>query len=1172
MKSEQIIPTANAAIFASAGRYLNDVETAIVLGASAGQTYEQIAQSSGYAVSYIKRDVGPKLWKLLSIALTEKVSKKNFQQALERYQSNHDNSFLASANHRTDWGQAPDISLFVGRFNELKTLQQWILHARCKIVALLGIAGIGKTALGVKLARSTQAEFEFVIWRSLRNAPFLETLLAEIVPILSEREETRSQLNNLLNYLRLKKCLLILDNFEAILHPQQIGQFRSGYENYRDLLRLAGEISHQSCIILTSREKPLEIAKQEGKELLVRSLALSGLKTEAEALLTAKGLSGSMQQKKTLIEFYGGNPLALKIVATSIQDLFDGNIATFLKQGKVMFKGVRQLLNEQFTRLSELEKSIMYWLAITREWTELDELREDLVPSVLQQFLLEALESLSWRNLIEKQAGKYTQQSVVMEYVCECLIEKIVLELTNCQPNVFNQYALVKTTVKEYVRDSQVRVLLEPIALEWQKHCRVKTVLKEQVDRVLKNLHQIDNNLSNYGAGNLINICIHLELNLNGLDFSNLSIWHACLQQVELHEINFSGSDLSKSLFKETFGNILSLTFSPDGQILASGDSNGNICLRQMPSGQIIKTYKAHQTWVRGIAFSPDGMKLASGSHDCTVKLWNLSTAQCYYTFKHDDIAGRVAWSPDGKTLASVGFDRSLRIWDSQTGKCLQILQANSAQIPALAWSPDGKILAIPGGDNTIMLWDARTGILLDTLISTSQKVWYVEFSQNGKILVSSAENGTIEFWNLASAECYQKVQSNFNIAWWLGFSPDGKILAGGCQDATVRLWAIDTGKCLNVLRGHAGNVWSGAWSPDGKTLASGGDDRRIKLWDPKTGDCLKTWQGYNGAIWDVSVNFHGDRLASAHHDGTVRLWHADTGKSLLSLQGHHSLVWSIAWSPDDRLLATASEDKTVRVWNVDTGECLKIFTQHANLVHSVSWHPNGQFFASASLDNTVKIINYFTGECEKTLQHELLVGAVAWNRNGTILASGGHSGMLKLWNSHNGQCLKLLQGHIKVIFSVAFSPDDRILASASHDNTIKLWDVETGQCLNTFAEHTDWIWSVTWHPDGQILGSASQDGTVRLWDVKTAECCQILKGHSTGVRGLSWSSNGQWLATGSLDKTIKLWNPDTGECFKTLKAKQPYDGMNIAGVTGITEAQKANLIALGAKVDNSNF
>ncbi len=123
----------------------------------------------------------------------------------------------------------------------------------------------------------------------------------------------------------------------------------------------------------TSREKPAQVAALEGIDLSVRSLQLKGLLVAAQKLIQAKGLSGSEEQQQQLSDRYGGNPLALKIVATSIQDLFAGDIGAFLAQDTAVFNSLQKLLEQQFERLSDLEKTIMYWLAINREWTTIGE-------------------------------------------------------------------------------------------------------------------------------------------------------------------------------------------------------------------------------------------------------------------------------------------------------------------------------------------------------------------------------------------------------------------------------------------------------------------------------------------------------------------------------------------------------------------------------------------------------------------------------------------------------------------------------------------------------------------------------------------------------------------------------------------------------------------------------
>ncbi len=162
------------------------------------------------------------------------------------------------------------------------------------------------------------------------------------------------QFSQLLDYLRRQRTLVILDNLESILQADEhSGHFRPGFEAYGQLLRSLAEGDHRSCLLLTSRERPSELTYLEEDNPTIRSLALTGLPVEAgRQLLQGRGLADNPASLGALVQYYSGNPLALKLTAETVQEIFDGDIAAFLEAETLIFDDIRHLLDQQFARLS----------------------------------------------------------------------------------------------------------------------------------------------------------------------------------------------------------------------------------------------------------------------------------------------------------------------------------------------------------------------------------------------------------------------------------------------------------------------------------------------------------------------------------------------------------------------------------------------------------------------------------------------------------------------------------------------------------------------------------------------------------------------------------------------------------------------------------------------------
>src|SRR5438132_9652349 len=204
---------------------------------------------------------------------------------------------LSGGEPRVDWGDAPDVSSFYGRAWELDLLSEWVVQERCRVVSVLGQGGIGKSALATQVMHRVAEDFEVVIWRSLRDVPDFEALLDSCLQVLapqalsdvSASPERRQDL--LLECLRSRRVLLVYDNLESFLEEgEDSGRIRAGYEGFSRVLRRVTETEHQSCLMLTSREKPNDLVPLEGSRAPVRALRLARLDAEAShQLLAEKG-------------------------------------------------------------------------------------------------------------------------------------------------------------------------------------------------------------------------------------------------------------------------------------------------------------------------------------------------------------------------------------------------------------------------------------------------------------------------------------------------------------------------------------------------------------------------------------------------------------------------------------------------------------------------------------------------------------------------------------------------------------------------------------------------------------------------------------------------------------------------------------------------------------------
>ncbi|MCB0174323.1 MAG: tetratricopeptide repeat protein, partial [Anaerolineae bacterium] len=1104
---------------------------------------------------------------------------------------------------RVDWGLAQDAPTLYGRATELAMLTRWVIEDDCRVITLVGIGGIGKTSLAVALARQVAPHFEAVVFRSLGEAPPFPELLDQLIHRVAAQQivpppQPADKLALLVDLLAETRCLLVLDNLESLMKAgTATTQYLAGYEDYAALFRQLGDAAHQSCLILTSRERLSELAALEGPHAPVRTLRVTGLPEDAcRALLADQALTGTTGDASALARRYGGNPLALKLVAEPIRAVFNGDIVAFLTEGTLFFEGVSQLLEQQISRASALEQALLDWLVIGREPVTLDQLMADLLDGPSRAAVLAALHALWRRNLVERgpQNLTFTLQRVVMEYLTQRLIERAADEIEQGRFDLLVSHALSQATAKDYVRRSQEWLIVTPLL----KRLTTLYGSPEQLDQQLRTRLAAQRDrppeAQGYGPGNLINLLRLLRGHLRGLDLARLAIRQVYLQGVDLHDTSLAEATIQDSPFTETFGAMTAVAISSTGAYWAAASRCGEIRIWAAAGQTPYRVWEAHTASTWDLAFSPDGRTLATGSWDGTVKLWDIVTGALLWSSGHTGHIQRVTFTPDGHRLAASGGEATVWIWHTQAGMEPQLL-THPGTVTGIAWSPDSQLLATGDRRGTVRLWampETEPPVCRRTLTGHTNAITGLAFAPDGYTLASSSWDGTVKLWDMTALlpstslgadppaslhedgvdePLLQTLTGHTDRVIQVAWSPDSRILATGGHDQTIWLWDVERGRYRTVLQGHTGGIWSLAFTPDSRSLLSGGEDGTLRQWDVASEQCIRIIQGYTVLLYDVDWSPDGGQLVSGGADAGVTIWDAAGQTPPHLLHEQRGSVFGVSWSADGRWIASSEWGSTIHLLDPVSTEqqLLTDPNDEGNWLYGLAWSPDGQRLACGTYRQGVHVF-------EPAANRPPWAGTplpswirlVAWSPDGRQLAGGGDDGMVNIWDATDGRLLQRLAGHDNLVTGLAWSLDGALLASAGGGpagGELWVWDIRRGERRQTFEAPSGLVSAVAWGLNEAMIISGGGDGMLCWWDLQRGERRHIRQAHKGTVQSLKRSPDGTQLASCGNDGAIVVWDLHRAEPLHTLRRDRPYERLNITGSHGLTEAQRTTLRALGA-------
>jgi len=433
---------------------------------------------------------GANIYKLAEVKLLEVhgIEPSPPPAELELQTANLSPSPPVTASSVHDWGGIAASRRLVGRAAEEAQLQGW-LQSGVQVICLWGWAGVGKTVLAQTVARRQTEHCPVIIWRSAINAPSFGALLQDWLTVLGDPatvgvpDAMDQLLHRLFAHLHRQRTLLVVDNLDTLLQRGPAGRFRPEHEVYAHFLQRFAQDNHQGVLLLTCREQPELLARLEEETPTVRSLALAGLsQADSQQLLAASGLPLPATEGTKLIERFTGNPALLKFAATSIQDLFGGDVNAFFAEEALMYGLIRDLYEQYRVRMTYIEGAILSWLGMACEPISLARLRTLLVPPLAPEMVeaaarystngvVEAIHSLQRRGLIEQTPTGFTTFAVVIQNMTSNMLELLTHEVLTGTPGpALYEFALVDAQASPTRRQKQFDGLVRPLLARLAPH------------------------------------------------------------------------------------------------------------------------------------------------------------------------------------------------------------------------------------------------------------------------------------------------------------------------------------------------------------------------------------------------------------------------------------------------------------------------------------------------------------------------------------------------------------------------------------------------------------------------------------------------------------------------------------------------------------------------------
>jgi serine/threonine protein kinase/WD40 repeat protein len=555
----------------------------------------------------------------------------------------------------------------------------------------------------------------------------------------------------------------------------------------------------------------------------------------------------------------------------------------------------------------------------------------------------------------------------------------------------------------------------------------------------------------------------------------------------------------SQRVLTEHKHEIFSSALSPDGKLLATGDKQGTIFVRDAGDGNVINELESFAGEVCDLKFSPDGKLLAACGSGGLIALfstvdWNVVQRLC----RHSMTVKAVVFTPDGTRMISGSRDHHLVFWNTKDWSVERRIVAHDT-VQHISLSRDGRFLVSGGSDGKTKVWDAVAGEMISEFKHHSTAVLATAISTDGRFVAAGGYDAEVAVWDRESGDLQARLP--VNQAWSLSFLPESSLLiVGSCEGEmlTFDYGRRDQPQLIRSVSIHDSIIRSHEVVNNPPELITVSDDKGVRFTSGPVGELNQ--QRSIGLMRHVAMNSAGDRMAFGQADGFV----AEADRS--------------------------GQIRDKRQWGS---------TQHAR----VAYNPDGGLVAAVILKAGVCVIDDPVGVAsqETVVLPDDEIKSVWLSRDALWLAALTANNVLHIQEISNSSTS--IQHHMPEVKDVCFSPDRFTVAIATDGGRVIEMDVASGRVRSLYTGPNLGFYVIRYDPAGQYIAAGGYGGRVILWDRRN-EMAAVEFTVPDAVYCLEFSPDGKFLAVAT--QGIQLFDLASCQHLMTFgqasNTREPYE------------------------------